>query len=76
MNPADRLRDIELSLIRQINALATSHSVNLGIGEPNLQPDETLREMARRAATMPWQYSPNARWRFRSARSSSPARAR
>ncbi len=60
MNPADRLRDIELSLIRQINALATSHSVNLGIGEPNLQPDETLREMAQRAAMMPWQYSPNA----------------
>ena len=57
---AHRLENIELSLIRQINALATSHSVNLGIGEPNLQPDETLREMARRAATMPWQYSPNA----------------
>jgi len=33
--------------------------VNLGIGEPNLAPDETLRELASRAATMPWQYSPN-----------------
>ena len=56
---ADRLADIELSLIRQINALATPYSVNLGIGEPNLAPDETLRELAQRAATMPWQYSPN-----------------
>lgn len=59
MKRADRLEDIELSLIRQINALATPYSVNLGIGEPNLTPDETLREMAVRAATMPWQYSPN-----------------
>lgn len=60
MLPADRLRDVELSLIRQINALATPYSVNLGIGEPNLLPDERLREMAARAATIPWQYSPNA----------------
>ena len=60
MLPAERLADIELSLIRQINALATSNSVNLGIGEPNLEPDETLREMARKAAAMTWQYSPNA----------------
>ena len=57
--PADRLADIELSLIRQINALATPLSVNLGIGEPNLAPDETLLEMARAAATTPWKYSPN-----------------
>jgi len=59
VKPADRLADVELSLIRQINALATPYSVNLGIGEPNLAPDETLREMARRAAATPWQYSPN-----------------
>jgi aspartate/methionine/tyrosine aminotransferase len=57
---ATRLADIELSLIRQINALATPLSVNLGIGEPNVVPDERLREMARHAATTPWQYSPNA----------------
>ncbi|MGZ7040402.1 MAG: pyridoxal phosphate-dependent aminotransferase [Thermoanaerobaculia bacterium] len=57
---ADRLANIELSLIRQINALATPLSTNLGLGEPNLEPDETLREMARRASTMPWQYSANA----------------
>jgi aspartate aminotransferase len=50
---------IELSLIRQINALATPLSVNLGIGEPNLEPDETFREMARCAATTSWRYSPN-----------------
>lgn len=58
--PADRLAGIELSLIRQINALATPLSVNLGIGEPNVAPDARLREMAQRAATVPWQYSPNA----------------
>ena len=51
---------MELSLIRQINALATPFSVNLGIGEPNLVPDDTLLEMARRASQAPWQYSPNA----------------
>ena len=60
MNPADRLADIELSLIRQINALATPYSVNLGIGEPNVEPDERLREMAQRAATTTWHYSANA----------------
>jgi aspartate aminotransferase len=60
MLPADRLAGIELSLIRQINALATPLSVNLGIGEPNVVPDARLRELAVRAATMPWHYSPNA----------------
>src|SRR5687768_6146338 len=57
---ATRLAAIELSLIRQINALATPFSVNLGIGEPNVVPDARLREMARAAATTPWQYSHNA----------------
>jgi aspartate/methionine/tyrosine aminotransferase len=57
---AQRFAHIELSLIRQINALATSNSTNLGIGEPNLEPDETLRDFARRAATTSWHYSPNA----------------
>ncbi|HUP44566.1 MAG TPA: pyridoxal phosphate-dependent aminotransferase [Thermoanaerobaculia bacterium] len=60
MRPASRLDGIELSLIRQINALATPLSVNLGIGEPNLRPDETFLAMARRAAEAPWRYSPNA----------------
>jgi aspartate/methionine/tyrosine aminotransferase len=60
MKPADRLANIELSLIRQINALATPLSVNLGIGEPNVEPDERLREMARAAATTSWHYSANA----------------
>lgn len=60
MKPADRLADVDLSLIRQINALATPYSVNLGIGEPNVEPDEQLREMARRASATPWHYSPNA----------------
>jgi aspartate/methionine/tyrosine aminotransferase len=57
---AQRLAGIELSLIRQINALATPLSVNLGIGEPNIVPDARLRELAQRAATQPWSYSPNA----------------
>ncbi|HEX8171801.1 MAG TPA: pyridoxal phosphate-dependent aminotransferase [Thermoanaerobaculia bacterium] len=60
MKIAARLRDVELSLIRQINALATPYSVNLGIGEPNVEPDARLRELAARAAEAPWQYSPNA----------------
>jgi aspartate aminotransferase len=58
--PAKRLDSVELSLIRQINALATPLSINLGIGEPNLEPDERLREMASRASTTSWRYSPNA----------------
>ena len=60
MKPADRIAEIELSLIRQINALATPLSVNLGIGEPNVAPDAHFRELARRAASTSWHYSPNA----------------
>ena len=61
MQPAKRLDGIEISLIRQINALATSESLNLGIGEPNVEPDETLRALASRAAEIgSWHYSPNA----------------
>lgn len=57
---AARFANVDISVIRQINALATPLSVNLGIGEPNVEPDERLREMARRAATTSWHYSPNA----------------
>ncbi len=61
MQTAKRFQDVGLSLIRQINALATAQSVNLGIGQPNIEPDETLREMAARAArTGSWHYTPNA----------------
>jgi aminotransferase len=61
VNPAHRLANIEISLIRQINALATPLSVNLGIGEPNVEPDETLREFAvHAAATGSWHYTANA----------------
>jgi aspartate/methionine/tyrosine aminotransferase len=58
--PAQRLSGIELSLIRQINALATPFSVNLGIGEPNVEPDGELLEKARRAAGASWKYTANA----------------
>jgi len=57
---AQRFASIELSLIRQINALATPLSTNLGIGEPNIEPDATLRELAKRATTTSWHYSANA----------------
>src|SRR5216684_8811352 len=58
---AHRFNNIEISLIRQINALATPLSVNLGIGEPNVEPDETLRAFAvKTAATGSWHYTANA----------------
>lgn len=61
ISPASRFDRIEISLIRQINALATPSAINLGIGEPNVEPDEALREMAVRAARSgSWHYSPNA----------------
>lgn len=57
---AARFDGIEISLIRQINALATPLTINLGIGEPNVEPDDELHAMARAAATVKWSYSPNA----------------
>src|SRR3954470_4646129 len=60
MQPAKRFADIEISLIRQINALATPLCVNLGIGEPNVEPDENLRKLAvDAAANGSWHYTPN-----------------
>jgi aspartate/methionine/tyrosine aminotransferase len=59
--PAARFVGIEVSLIRQINALATPLAINLGIGEPNVEPDEEFRDMAARAASSgSWHYTPNA----------------
>lgn len=61
MKSASRFDNVDVSLIRQINALATSLTTNLGIGEPNLTPDETFREMARAAAgDGSWRYTANA----------------
>jgi len=58
---AHRFDDVEISLIRQINALATPLSLNLGIGEPNIEPDEAFREMAARAIREDsWHYTANA----------------
>ena len=61
MKPSERVSGIDLSIIRQINALGTALSINLGLGEPNIEPDERLREMARQAASSgSWRYTPNA----------------
>jgi aspartate aminotransferase len=61
LTPAKRFENIEISLIRQINALATPLCVNLGIGEPNVEPDENLRKLAvDAAANGSWHYTPNA----------------
>ncbi|HYM59620.1 MAG TPA: pyridoxal phosphate-dependent aminotransferase [Thermoanaerobaculia bacterium] len=58
---ASRLDGIEISLIRQIDALATPLSINLGIGEPNIEADATFRAMAGEVATQgSWRYTPNA----------------
>lgn len=58
---AKRFDSIEISLIRQISALATPRSINLGLGEPQTEPDAELREMARSAATEDsWRYTANA----------------
>jgi aspartate/methionine/tyrosine aminotransferase len=59
--PAKRFDGIELSLIRQINALAPPLCVNLGIGEPNVEPNENLRKLAVEVAeTGSWHYTANA----------------
>lgn len=58
MQPASRFDSVQLSLIRQINALAKPGSINLGIGEPNLEPDQRFRELTTEAALkMPLGYS-------------------
>lgn len=61
IRPASRLDSVEISLIRQINALATPDHINLGMGEPNLEPDAFLRDMAGKAAREgSWRYTANA----------------
>jgi aspartate aminotransferase len=61
VTPAKRFENVEISLIRQINALATPSSINLGIGEPNVEPDENLRKLAVEAAEKgSWHYTANA----------------
>ncbi|MGH9457916.1 MAG: pyridoxal phosphate-dependent aminotransferase [Thermoanaerobaculia bacterium] len=58
---AARFEGIELSPIRRIQALATPLTINLGLGEPNIEPDAWLRGLARDAAAEgSWRYSMNA----------------
>jgi aspartate aminotransferase len=59
--PAARLDQVAISLIREIQALATPLCVNLGLGEPNLEPDKWLRNLAVAVARdNSWHYSTNA----------------
>ena len=61
MKHATRLDGIEISLIRQISVLAREGSIDLGLGEPNYEPDEEFLRMATEvAAEGGWRYSPNA----------------
>ena len=59
--PAARLGEVTISLIREIQALATPLCINLGLGEPNLEPDKWLRDLAATVARdNSWHYSTNA----------------
>lgn len=58
---ASRFEGVDISIVRQISALATPLTVNLGLGESNVLPDDTLRALAIRAAhSGSWRYTPNA----------------
>ncbi|MBD0327473.1 MAG: aminotransferase class I/II-fold pyridoxal phosphate-dependent enzyme, partial [Pyrinomonadaceae bacterium] len=46
--PAKRLRGIEKSMIRQLFDRALPDSINLGLGEPDLQTPEIIRDAAAR----------------------------
>ncbi len=60
IRPAARMSGVEISLIRQIQALATPLSINLGIGEPNVEPTAAMRRIAADVARAePWRYAPN-----------------
>jgi len=63
MRPATRFASIDISLIRKMNAMAKPSTLNLGIGEPNVEPDAGLLAMARESAGGDWHYSPNAGYR-------------
>lgn len=59
--PARRLRDIGISVIRQMAALRRDGTIDLGLGESDVAPAEWMREAASRIAReSPWTYSPNA----------------
>ena len=59
--PAARLSGIRMSAIRRIAALRRDTSIDLGLGEPDLEPPDWIRELAARvAAEESWRYSPNA----------------
>lgn len=46
---ATRVKDIEMSGIRRMFELAGSTAINLGLGEPDFQPPENVREALKKA---------------------------
>lgn len=61
MNVATRFSDVRVSAIRRIAALRRDTSIDLGLGEPDIEPPEWIREEAARVAReSSWRYSPNA----------------
>lgn len=59
--PADRIAEVSLSLIRQMAARRRDDTIDLGLGESDVPPAEWMRESAARVAReTPWTYSPNA----------------
>ncbi|WP_456472824.1 pyridoxal phosphate-dependent aminotransferase [Methanocaldococcus sp.] len=57
---ANRVKNIEKSMIREIFNLATSDCINLGIGEPDFDTPDFIKEGAKRALDMgKTHYSPN-----------------
>lgn len=59
--PASRVANVQLSVIRQMASMRREGTIDLGLGEPDIQPSEWMRDVAMRVAREePWSYSPNA----------------
>ena len=48
INPASRLNSIELSLIRKMFEVTNPNAINLGIGEPDFNVPENIKEAMQR----------------------------
>ena len=49
INPASRLNSIELSLIRKMFEVTNPNAINLGIGEPDFNVPENIKEAMKRS---------------------------